>query len=115
MLKQIYNEYFKYLLTAIRPTDACLERISVNLNHDITMDQQKAFFQNFKKNCGDELIIKLVIVGLDSKETVTSTLKTKIASLLAGIANATDYGVVHTAVQVGPYLVDWNKSCLCYP
>jgi len=59
--------------------------------------------------------IRIVVVDQDAKSAAKQSLKSFLSPVLSKLDVIPKLGMFHSALIVGPWLVEWNNSALCIP
>eukprot|EP01080_Neovahlkampfia_damariscottae_P009448 gene9448-1654_t len=62
-----------------------------------------------------ELKIKLLFVDHIKDDKLQNNLRKLFSPLISEIGDYTKFGMFHTALLIGPWLLEWNDSALCIP
>jgi len=68
------------------------------------------FIPEFERTNISEIRVKLIITALSMNDTSSS-----IKNLLVRWSGIADLGMVHTAIQIGPVILEWNDSSVVLP
>eukprot|EP01080_Neovahlkampfia_damariscottae_P010224 gene10224-2644_t len=69
---------------------------------------------DMEKELESEVKIKLVLIDQHMNSDIQQSLR-KFLSPIANEFKLSPLGIFHTALMIGPWLIDWNDSALCIP
>eukprot|EP01080_Neovahlkampfia_damariscottae_P009489 gene9489-1695_t len=100
-------------------TDSISVHKSVYESLDLNMDEEdlelvQALMDESKAELDTEVKIKIIIVDQMKGSNFQQEMR-KIISPIVSDLNITNIGLFHTALLIGPWLIEWNDSGLCIP
>jgi hypothetical protein len=115
--EKIYSQYFLYLLPNKKPSDEILKLYSElkYIENEFSIEELQAFFEEYKKDMGKNLQIKLILSCSNKNNEVilNKPLKMKIYDYILKLVS--EFGSLHIGLQIGPMIIDWNQYGICEP
>jgi len=66
------------------------------------------------KNLKNKIKIKLIVAEVANTE-ITKNFRKLLCPILSKFDVLPEFGMFHSALMIGPWLIEWNNSALCIP
>jgi len=66
------------------------------------------------KNLKNKIKIKIIVAEV-AKSEVTKSFRKLLSPILSKFDVLPEFGMFHSALMIGPWLIEWNNSALCIP
>lgn len=83
-------------------------------NHEVEEDEEK-LVDTTTPQLKQDIKVKILIVDQDAKSQLKQNLRMFLSPVLSKIEMVPSMGMFHTAIMIGPWLIEWNNSALCIP
>lgn len=84
-------------------------------NNQEEQEEEEKFIDTTTQQLKNDIKVKILIVDQDAKSQLKQNLRMFLSPVLSKIEMVPTMGMFHTAIMIGPWLIEWNNSALCIP
>jgi hypothetical protein len=78
-------------------------------------NEEEQLIDTASQQLKQDIKVKIVVVDQDAKSAFKQNLRKLLSPVLSKIEMVPTMGMFHTALMIGPWLIEWNNSALCIP